>query len=189
MAELTQTKTLHDVKDLFNKVKEVFFLKTANQTLSALTSVDMELPVVSDGVSFDTGAPSVSNVKLTTGETWLSMAEAGDASISFQVASVAGAINDTFLNPQTEEEETTTFSFEGNTYSGKGYDLEPKKVTGGLLCFSEDRQAMIFLPNVEIYANLVIDQSKSGYFNMVVTPLASSNGPAIYIANKTAATA
>ena len=63
-------------------------------------------------------------------------------------------------------------------------DLEPKKVTGGLFMLAEDRQTAVFLPNVEIYASFVIDQSKTGYFNLDVTPTAASNGVTIYLLEK-----
>lgn len=185
MADFVTTK-LADLKVLFNKIKEVYYTSTPNLTLENLTQVDMELPVLSDGVTFDTGAPSVTAIKLTTGETWTSIAEAGDASIEFQISSIAGAINDVFLNKQVDEA-TMGVAVEGNTYKGVGYDLEPKKVTGGLFMLSEDRQTAVFLPNVEIYSSYVIDQSKSGYFNLAVTPLAANNGAAIYMLEKSVA--
>lgn len=186
MGALTVTKKVADLKVLFNKIKEVYFTSTPSLELSKLTSVDMELPVLSDGISFDTGAPSVTAVKLTTGETWTSIAEAGDASIEFQISSIAGDINNTFLNKQAEEE-TVGAEIEGNSYKGAGFDLEPKKVTGGLFMLAEDRQTAVFLPNVEIYASFVIDQSKTGYFNLAVTPTAASNGVTIYLLEKTEA--
>lgn len=186
MAELVKTKSLGELKVLFNKIKEIYFVSDTTLTPATLSTVDMELPVISDGVTFDTGQPSVTKVKLTTGETWTSISEAGDSSIAFQISSVAGIINDTFMNKQGDAVSMTT-TVEGNTYSGQGYDLEPKKVEGGLFMLSEDRQTAIYLPHVEIYSNFVVDQSKTGYFNLACTPLASKTGQAIYILTKSAA--
>lgn len=181
MAELTITKKLGDLKVLFNKIKEVYYIKETDKTPNAVTSVDMEFPVVSDGVTFNTGEASVTKVKLTTGETWTSMPEAGDSDISFQVATVADDVNELFLNKVDSQEVTLGASVNGYTYKGFGYNLEPKKVTGGLMMLSEDRQTQIFLPNVEMYASLLTDQSKPAYYNVAVTPLASKTGQAIYI--------
>lgn len=186
MAALSITKGLGDLKVLFNKIKEVYFVSDTTLTPATLTTVDFELPVLSDGITFDTGAPSITKVKLTTGETWTSISEAGDSSIEMQISSVAGIINDTFLNKQGDAVSMTT-TIEGNTYEGQGYDLEPKKVEGGLLMLSEDRQAAIYMPHVEIYSSFVVDQSKTGYFNLTCTPLASVTGQAIYFMQKAAA--
>ena len=65
------------------------------------------------------------------------------------------------------------------TYEGQGYDLNPKKTTGALLFRSEDMQSAIWLPNVEMYSNLVIETDKPAYFNIKITPLAGKDGAAI----------
>jgi len=188
MADLTITKSLGSVKTLFNKIKEVYLFKTANQAPSALMAADMELPVISDGVTFNTGDADVTKVKLTTGETWTAMANAGDSDVSFQVGSFDDSVNDLFLN-KIGSEVTLGASIEGFTYKGQGYDLEPKKVQCGLLLCSEDKQVAIYLPNVEIYSSVVIEDSKPGYFNLTCTPLASTSGEAIYFLKKGTAAA
>ena len=73
---------------------------------------------------------------------------AGDSDIQFQVPSVAGKINDLLLNKKAETV-TMTATIDGETYEGEGYNIEPKKVIGGLFMRSEDRQTALFLPNVE----------------------------------------
>lgn len=143
----------------------------------------MELPVLSDGVTFDTGAADVSKIKLTTGATWTSIANAGDSDIQFQVPSVAGKINDLLLNKKAETV-TMTATIDGETYEGEGYNIEPKKVIGGLFMRSEDRQTALFLPNVEGYSNFVSEQDKPGYFNVSVSPLNDAKGASIYILRK-----
>ena len=87
----------------------------------------MELPVLSDGVTFDTGAADVSKIKLTTGATWTSIANAGDSDIQFQVPSVAGKINDLLLNKKAETV-TMTATIDGETYEGEGYNIVVKTV-------------------------------------------------------------
>lgn len=180
MAELTIANKLADIKTLFNKIDNIYLFKSTNLKPSAIVAADFEIPVISDGVNFNTGEPSVTKVKLTTGETWTTMAEVGDSDIKFQVGSIDEKVNNLFLNKISTEEETAGATIAGNTYKGLGYSLEPKKLKVGLLMLSEDRQTVIFLPNVEVYSSLVIDDSKPAYYNVTCTPLASADGISIY---------
>lgn len=183
MAEITITTNLEELKMLFNQMKEVYYVSKVNSDLAGLTTFDMELPVLSDGVTFDTGAADITKVKLTTGATWTSFANAGDSDIQFQVPSVAEKINDLLLNKKAGTV-TMVATIDGNTYEGKGYNTEPKKVTGGLFMCSEDRQTALFLPNIEGYSNFVSEQDKPGYFNVSVSPLNDDKGASIYILRK-----
>ena len=183
MAAISITTKLEELKVLFNQMKEVYYVKTANTALASLTTFDMELPVLEEGVTFDTGAAEVEKVKLTTGATWTSVANAGDADIQFQVASVAGAINELLMNKAVDTTAMTA-TIDETTYEGEGYNLEPKKVSGGLFMRSEDRATALFLPNIEAYSNLVSENGKPAYFNITVSPLNDSNGASIYILRK-----
>ena len=174
MAGLTVTTALTDLKVLFNDLKEVYF-----------KAGDMELPALDDGVTFDTGSADVTRVRITTKAVWTSKASKGDPDITFQVASVAGVVNDLLMeNKKTIASATNIIN--GKTYKGAAYSLSPKKVTGALLMQSEDRQTIIILPNVEMYANFVAaDGDNPAYFNVAVTPLENSEGADIFILSET----
>ena len=181
MAKLNITTGLADLQKLFNKMKEVYFVATPNSDLATLAAFDMELPVIDDGISFNTGESDVTTVKLTTGENWTSYGKAGDPDISIQVASIAGVVNNLLMNKQGAKKTMANgFGETGTeTYEGQGYDLNPKKTTGALFFRSEDMQSAIWLPNVEMYSNLVIETDKPAYFNIKITPLAGEDGAAI----------
>lgn len=183
MAEITITTKLEELKMLFNQMKEVYYVSKVNSDLATLAAFDMELPILSDGVTFDTGAADITKIKLTTGAIWTSVANAGDADIQFQVPSVAGKINDLLMNKVVETVEMSA-TIDGITYEGEGYNVEPKKVIGGLFMRSEDRAAALFLPNIEGYSNFVSEQDKPGYFNLSVSPLNDAKGASIYILRK-----
>lgn len=189
MAGLTVTTKLTDLKTLFNDVKEIYFksseIKVAD--LNKSFTADMELPVLEEGVSFNTGDADVTEIKLTTGSTWVSKATKGDSDISFQVASIAGPVNSLLMNKVgTDITSTEGILVDGVTYAGAAYSLAPKKVAGSLLMFSEDRQTIIALPNVEMYASLVAaDGDNPAYFNVAVSPLENSEGAGIMILWKT----
>lgn len=189
MAGLTVTTKLTDLKTLFNDVKEIYFksseIKVAD--LGKAFTVDIEFPVLEEGVNFNTGDAEVTKIKLTTGSTWVSKATKGDGDISFQVASIAGPVNTLLMNKVgTDITSTAGILVEGVTYSGGAYSLTPKKVVGSLLMFSEDRQTIIALPNVEMYSSLVAaDGNNPAYFNVAVSPLENSEGADIMILWKT----
>lgn len=181
MAKLTISTGLAELQKLFNKMKEVYYVTTPNKDLASLAAFDMELPVVDDGITFNTGEPEVTPVKLTTGENWTSYAKAGDPDISIQVASIAGKVNNLLMDKKGAAKTMTNGFGEngGETYQGQGYALTPKKTTGALFFRSEDRQSAIWLPNVEMYSNLVVESDKPAYFNIKITPLAGDDGEAI----------
>lgn len=181
--EVTIETTLDDLEVLFNQMKEVYFISTPNQALSAITKFDMELPVLDDGVTFNTGEASITKIKLTTGRTWTSVADAGDADVQFQVASVAGPINELLMKKKTETVAMTA-TIDGDTYEGEGYDTTPKKVKGAFFMRSEDRATAIYLPNVEGYSNFISEKGKPGYFNTSWSPKNDTNGAGIYILRK-----
>ena len=168
-----------NLKQIFDKVSRVYYFETAGAALSAQTK-GLEFPVLEDGVGFNTGDPDKSEVKLTDGTTWTSKVKQGESDISFQVSSVHATINDLLMEKKTSAAMTATF--DGIDYSGQGYSLAPKKVTGALLMHSEDKLTGIYLPNVEIYASFNGEggDDSTGYYNVAVTPLTDSNGAAFY---------
>lgn len=195
MAETPKAITLAAASDasnlqvLFAKMKNVYY---NNQpiTKAALESsgieCELEFPVLSDGVTMNTGEPDVSEIKLTTGAIWVSRAEKGDSDISFQVASIAGKINDLFLSKK-EAASVSGISVVGldGTFSGDSYSLDVNKVTGALIMTDDNRQTVIILTNVEMYGGLVAgDSDNPAYFNVTVTPKDNTDGAAIIILHK-----
>lgn len=181
MAEYSVTTQVSTLRELMSQMKHAYWYNTINKAVSAIGTIDIELPVLEDGVSFNTGEAEVTEIKLTTGDTWVSKATAGEADISFQVSSVAGAVNDLLMNKVVTTQQTATATFNGYTYKGYGYSLAPKKVTGGLLLTGEPGEAMVFFPNVELFSSLVLDDGDNpSYYNVVVTPLTDNSGAAFY---------
>ena len=167
------------LKQIFDKVHKVYYFATPNIGLDAQTEA-IEFPVLENGVSFDTGAPDRSEVKLTDESTWTGKAKQGDSDISFQVASVHDTINNLLMEKKTSTAMTATF--DGVEYAGHGYSLSPKKVTGALLAVSEDKTTAAYLPNVELYSSFNGEggDDSTGYYNVEVVPLPDSNGASFY---------
>ena len=186
MAAVTVTKDVSALRTLFNKVGRIYFTSATDKTPATLSTLDFRLPILEDSVEFDTGEPDIETVNLTTGEKWTTMTTAGEPNITMQCASFAADITDLFLNVTAAS--SGNMQLDGRTYAGKGYDLSAKKVTGGLLLMGEDLEMAIFMPHVEIYSSIGIEQNVPGYFTMNVTPLASSaDNTAIYFLPKTSA--
>lgn len=184
MANVTVTKDVSALRTLFNKVGRIYFTNTVDKTPTTLSTLDFRLPILEDSVEFDTGEPDIETVNLTTGEKWTTMTTAGEPNITMQCASFAKEITDLFLNATVAS--VGPMTLDGKAYNGAGYDLSAKKVTGGLLMMGEDLEMAIFLPHVEIYSSIGIEQNVPGYFTMNVTPLASAtDNTAIYFLNHT----
>lgn len=178
MAVTVSTKK-ENLKRIFDKVHRVYYFPDPSKALASQTG-GIEFPVLEDGVSFDTGAPDVTEVKLTDETTWVSKSKQGDSDISFQVSSVHSTINDLLMEKKTST--SISAEFEGVTYTGHGYSLSPKKVVGALLMVSEDKTSAIYLPNVEMFASFNGEggDDSTGYYNVTVTPLTDANGAAFY---------
>lgn len=187
MAKITITTPLEDLQKVFDKVKRVLLNTTPDVDLSTLTTLSVELPVLEDSFNYDSGAVSVDYIKLTTGQKWAGYTTAGDPDVSMQVASVAGSITDIFLNKKGSAV-TMTNTIDGKTFTGQGYSTETKKVNGALLLLSEDGTQLIALPNVEMYANAVIEGGTPAYFNVQIMPKANSDGADIILLEGTVVT-
>ena len=175
------------LRTVFDKVHRVYYFAnnmsgTSVKSLGSL-SAGIELPVLEDGVSFDTGAPDKSEVKLTDGTTWTSKVKQGESDISFQVSSVSATVNELFMEKKTAASISTSVQIGDYDYTGQGYALAPKKIGGALVMVSSDFLTGVYLPNVEIFASFNGEggDDSTGYYNVTVTPLTDDNGAAFYI--------
>ncbi len=182
MAEFNVTTNVSALRTIMSQMKHVYWYNTTNKTVATIGTIDIELPVLEDGVSFNTGEADVTRIRLISGDTWVSRANAGDADISFQVSSVEGAINDLLMTKVTQTASSVTATFNGYTYSGDGYSTAPKKSVGGMLLAGEPGEPMVFFPNVEMFSSLVLgDGDNPSYYNVVVTPLSDNSNVTYYV--------
>lgn len=187
------TTSKDTLRKVFDKVHRVFFFqdnKNAQGVVLPLGSLTggIELPVLEDGVSFDTGAPDKSEVKLTDGTTWTSKVKQGESDISFQVSSVHATINELLMEEKSSATISSPVQIGDFNYTGQGYALAPKKIGGALVMVSSDFLTGVYLPDVEIFASFNGEggDDSTGYYNVTVTPLTDSHGAAFYILNGTA---
>ena len=192
MAAISITKDINAIRKLFNRIHSVGYIAPSGENWngtppSSVSAITCMLPILASSVTFDTGKPEITEVKLTTGEKWTTMMTAGEASISMQCSSYHEFVNSLFLTEKVSTETTLGASgstLEGVAYSGKGYSTEAKKVTGSLVLRDESKESVIYLPNVEIFASVGVEEDKPGYFDLQVTPLADANGASIYFLHK-----
>ena len=190
MAAVTVTNELVDLKKIFNEANHIYFKSTeltATDLSGASLTVDFELPVLEEGVTFDTGAAEVTNIRLTTKTIWVAKADKGDPDITLQVASFASEVNEVFMTKVAAAAVSAAAGIiDGKTFAGQGYKLSPKKVTGSLIVTSQDDSAIVVLPSIEAFASLVLaDGDNPAYFNTSVTPVENSEGVEIYILHET----
>lgn len=192
MANIVST-TKDTLKKIFDKVRRVYYFadnKTDQGVVKALGSLTggIEFPVLEDGVTFDTGEPDTNEVKLTDGTTWTSKVSQGESDISFQVSSVHSTIMDLLMEKKTSASISTAVQIGDYDYTGQGYSLAPKKISGALVMVSSDFLTGVYLPDVELFASFNGEggDDSTGYFNVSVTPLTDANGAGFYILSGTA---
>ena len=182
------TTSKDTLKKIFDKVNRVYFFadnKTEQGAVKPLGSLTngIEFPVLENGVTFDTGSPDKSEVKLTDGTTWTSKVSQGESDISFQVSSVHSTINDLLMEKKTSATISTGVQIGDYDYTGQGYALSPKKISGALVMISSDFVSGVYLPDVEMFASFNGEggDDSTGYYNVSVTPLTDANGAGFYI--------
>lgn len=182
------TTTKDTLKKIFDKVHRVYYFadnKTAQGVVKPLGQLTngVEFPVLEDGVAFNTGDPDKSEVKLTDGTTWTSKVSQGESDISFQVSSVHSTIMDLLMEKKTDAAIGTAVQIGDYDYTGQGYSLAPKKLSGALVMVSSDFLTGVYLPDVELFASFNGEggDDSTGYFNVSVTPLTDANGAGFYI--------
>jgi hypothetical protein len=182
------TTTKDTLRTIFDKVHRVYYFANnlnSNGSVKALSELTggIEFPVLEDGVTFDTGEPDTSEVKLTDGTTWTSKVSQGESDISFQVSSVHATINDILMEKKTAAVISTAVQVGEFDYTGQGYSLAPKKIGGALVMVSSDGLSGVYLPNVEMFSSFNGEggDDSTGYYNVTVTPLTDANGAGFYI--------
>ncbi len=191
MAGFTVTTKKVDLRQIFNQVSKIYHksseIKSTDLSGTSLT-IDMELPVLGEGFTFNSGEAETTNIRLTDETIWVARVDKGDPDISIQVASFADKVNELFLNKVTAAAVADASSLiDGKTFAGSGYNLSPKKAKGALLVVSQDEESIVVLPNVEMFGSLVLaDGDNPAYFNVPITPLENSEGVEIFILQSTA---
>ena len=184
---ITVSTNKETLQVIFSKVRRAYYFPDYTKAFGEQTG-GIELPVLKDGVTFNTGDPEKNEVKLTDDTTWLGNVSQGDSDISLQISSVAKTTNELFLEKNGSP---VTGVFGDETYTLQGFSLAPKKVVGALLLTSPDKKTVVYLPHVELYASFNGEggDDSTGYYNVAVTPLTDASGNAIYLPNVDASAA
>lgn len=87
------------------------------------------------------------------------------------------------MEKKTEAAISTAVQIGDYDYTGQGYSLAPKKLSGALVMVSSDFLTGVYLPDVELFASFNGEggDDSTGYFNVSVTPLTDANGAGFYI--------
>lgn len=191
MAGFTVTTKKVDLRQIFNQASKIYYKssETKSTDLSGTSlTLDMELPVLGEGFTFNSGEAETTNIRLTDETIWVARVDKGDPDISIQVASFADKVNELFLNKVTAAAVADASSLiDGKTFAGSGYSLSPKKAKGALFIVSQDEESIVVLPSVEMFGSLVLaDGDNPAYFNVPITPLENSEGVEIFILQSTA---
>ena len=173
------------LQKVFNDVEEVLVTAAGKQVIASTVPTEAltELPVIEGSVSINMGEAEVSFVKTTTGKVWCSKVKGGDPEFTMQIPSLAGKVNEMFLNAIEGDVKPELTGI--GKFTGKGYNTQPKMVNCAVYLPSADRSAMFVFPNVEIYATLVpVEGDNCAYFNLKCTIKDNAEGVNVYILEK-----
>ena len=191
MANIVST-TKDNLKKIFDKVNRVYLFtenKDSKGIVKPLHELEngIELPVLDGGVTFSTGDAEKNEVKLTDGTIWTSKVTQGDSDISFQVSSVHDTVMDILMEKKIDAVLAEPVQIGNFDYTGQGYALAPKKISGALVMVSADFLTGVYLPEAELSSSVNGEggDDSTGYFNVTVTPLTDAQGAGFYILNGT----
>lgn len=185
-------KTLADLQVLMGRMGEAYFyakgLPSAfSATSDLLETADFAIPISSDGVTFELGAPEVERETITEGRTWYTFAEKGDDNIALQVPSLHVDLSNLFY---TKVGEAINTKIGDKSYTGQGYSTKVKKVSGAWVFRDREHTVAVALPKTDNYANLVgATGDAKGYWNVAVSTLEDASGKDLIILNETDGTA
>ncbi len=189
MAVNQNKKTLPDLHTVMELMGEAYYfareIKPADltDTDDILDTADFEMPISEEGVSFEVGDPAITKKKITEGRNWITFAKRGDDNISMQVPSFDDSLNDLWMHRATAD--AVKVKAGGDTYQGNGYQLKPKKVVGSWIFRNPEHTITVLLPNTENYGTLKgATGDNEGYYNVAITPMASTANVDIYILHK-----
>lgn len=189
MINLTPTIKMQELRKFFTKLNRVFFynreLLKADFDAAKLPDPTIELPPLNGGITFNTGDPDVTRVRLVSGKMWTSYATPGDADISLHYPTIAFEALRLFFNEVEGLAGVTTGITDGEKFEYMGISTDVKKLTGAMLLTNDEQNAFVALPNVESFASLHLEDGDSGqYINSAVTPLDNGDGAAFIIGYK-----
>lgn len=173
-----------DLKTLFISMKEAYYFSKAlvAEDLTKQLTPDIQLPPLDGGVTFDTGAPDRTEIKLVSQEVWATKVTRGNTDISIQYPSISDKLLDIFFNKIDGQSGDSTTIVTGKTYHYNGYDFDPKRISGSLLFTNDDRSVIIVLPNVEMFASMQVQEGDAGqHINSAITPMKNADGTEIYV--------
>ncbi|MCM1295395.1 MAG: hypothetical protein NC311_07610 [Muribaculaceae bacterium] len=177
-------KTLADLQVLMGRMGEAYFYKNGlpaefTAATDLLATADFAMPVSSDGVNFEFGAPEITREKITEGRVWYTFGEKGDDNISMQVPSLHTDLSDLFY---TKVGEAKQAKIGDKTYSAQGYSTKVKKVQGAWIFRDKEHTVAIALPKTDNYANLVgATGDAKGYYNVAISTLEDASGQDLII--------
>lgn len=188
LAQVTDTVIFDDITRAFKCDKVVDDLAQINSEEFPL----VQLPITSDGVTFNLGSVNTTNKKLSSGELWGSKVEKDDPEVTFNIADISKIVNGMFMDEIVEYEENgetpkedVEITIAGHKYKGKGYSSSLKAWTGSLWFPSENAQGWIILPNVKVYGVFNgTDDGNTAFYGCSVTPQQNKKNAIMYLLTK-----
>ena len=168
MDALNVTDLLATFKKVFSDVGE-FRWKDGDVSTADLATVkwDKQLPVLTDGMSFEQADPTKNSVKvLGVSKDWANAKTAGEVSMKIQLPTVAEGILGWLYKETAATVKTASETINGvkGSFSGKGYSLMQKTISGTAMIISADYTKALIVRHLEGTTSFAFSDPKSKPF-------------------------
>ena len=147
------TNMINTFKKVFKDVAEFRWIDGDVSTANlATTKWDKELPILTDGMDFNQAEPSSTSVKvLGVDKDWASMHEAGTVTMKIQLPTIADGILGWLykVGAATVATGEELLNGESGSFTGKGYSLIKKTISGTAMIISGDYQHALIIRHLE----------------------------------------
>lgn len=162
------TNMINTFKKVFKDVAEFRWIDGDVSTANlATTKWDKELPVLTDGMDFNQAEPSSTSVKvLGVDKDWASMHEAGTVTMKIQLPTIADGILGWLYKAGAATVATgeELLNGESGSFTGKGYSLVKKTISGTAMIISGDYQHALIIRHLEGSTSFAFSDPKSKPF-------------------------
>lgn len=162
------TNMINTFKKVFKDVAEFRWIDGDVSTANlATTKWEKELPVLTDGMDFNQADPSSTSVKvLGVDRDWASMHEAGTVTMKIQLPTIADGILGWLykVGAATVATGEELLNGESGSFTGKGYSLIKKTISGTAMIISGDYQHALIIRHLEGATSFAFSDPKAKPF-------------------------
>ncbi len=172
-------KTKQELKDVFNGASSLLYASVVADLSQATLSItpEYDLPVTVDTLQISQDDPTINHYKVIglDGD-WTSSSTSGDMSVQFTVPTKAKEVLTLAYGADAVKDITKLTLSSGNSeidsdngYEGVSVELKKRKVTGTFVIVDEEKENLMVITNVALWAKPLYENSSTEPFAIQFT--------------------